>query len=266
MNQKMPVLFAGHGSPMNAIEENRFSKGWEAMGAELPEPKAILAVSAHWVTDGVRLNAAEKPRTIYDMYGFPEELYQISYPAPGSPALAGRAEELLGAGARTDNSWGIDHGVWSVLRRIWPAANLPVVEMSIDGSASPGELFSMGKALRPLRGEGVLIFASGNVVHNLALLDWERPDGFAWADEFDLWVRDRILAGKYGEILNWRAAGSCAGKAFRTSEHFAPLLVALGASDSGDRAAARNEARTMGSLSMTCYRFDAENAEKDEGE
>jgi 4,5-DOPA dioxygenase extradiol len=242
---------------MNAIEENRFSNGWKALNSKLPKPKAILAVSAHWVTDGVRLCQAAKPRTIYDMYGFPPELYRVNYPAPGSPALAHRAMELLGSGESGDNSWGIDHGAWSVLRRIYPAAEVPVVEMSIDAGASSAQLFAMGKVLQPLREEGVLIFCSGNVVHNLNLLDWERTGGFAWADEFDLWVRNRIVSGKFEEILNWQDAGDCAKKAFFTMEHFAPLLVALGAADKGDAVEIVNEARTMGSLSMTCYLFSS---------
>jgi len=252
MKEKMPVVFVGHGSPMNAVEENRFSKGWEALGRELPRPAAILAVSAHWVTEGVRLCPAETPRMVYDMYGFPEEPYRVNYPAPGDPALARRASKLLGA--KEDDAWGLDHGVWSVLRRMYPGADIPVVEMSVDANASPAELFAMGSRLRPLRNDGVMILASGNVVHNLALLDWGRADGFPWADEFDLWVRDRLLSGNFGEVLKWRNAGACAGNAFRTTEHFAPLLVALGAAE-GDRAETRNEARTLGALSMTCYLF-----------
>jgi 4,5-DOPA dioxygenase extradiol len=263
MEQKMPVVFAGHGSPMNAVEDNRFSRGWEALGGELPKPKAILAVSAHWVTEGVRLSSAEKPPMIYDMYGFPEALYRVDYPAPGDPALSRRAAALLGG--EEDGSRGLDHGVWSVLRRMYPAAEIPVVGMSVDAGASPEALFAMGQKLRPLRDEGVLILASGNVVHNLALLDWERPDGWPWADEFDAWVRDRILAGKYADVLRWRGAGACAARAFRTTEHFAPLLVALGAAE-GDDAETRNEARTMGSLSMTCYLFRPKNQNDNKGE
>ena len=255
MKEKMPVLFVGHGSPMNAIEENTFSRGWQALGRELPQPRAILAVSAHWVTEGTHLTSAAQPRMIYDMYGFPPALYQVSYPAPGDPALARRAAALLGGSAVQDSAWGLDHGVWSVLRRMYPGADIPVVEMSIDGDASPQALFELGKKLRPLREEGVLLLASGNVVHNLALLDWARPDGFAWADEFDLWVRERILAGRREEVLTWQTAGDCARKAFRTPEHFAPLLVALGAADERDLAQTRNETRTLGALSMTCYLF-----------
>jgi 4,5-DOPA dioxygenase extradiol len=257
MKEKMPMVFTGHGSPMNAVEENRFSKGWEALGRELPRPKAILAVSSHWVTDGVRLSPAEKPRMVYDMYGFPEALYEVQYPAPGAPALARRAAELLGG--RLDDSWGLDHGVWSVLRRMFPDAGIPVVEMSVDAGAAPEDWFKMGQKLRPLREEGVLLLASGNVVHNLSLLDWDRPDGYAWADAFDAWVRDRILNGRYGEVLRWQDAGESAAKAFHTPEHFAPLLVALGAAE-GDSVKTRNEARTMGSLSMTCYLFQSDSS------
>jgi len=255
MKEKMPVLFVGHGSPMNAIEENEFSEGWKRLGRELPAPKAILAMSAHWVTDGTLLCAAERPRMIYDMYGFPEELYRVVYPVPGNPALARRAAALLGGKASADLFWGIDHGVWSVLRWMYPDAEIPVVEMSVDGNAAPEELLRMGEKLRPLREEGVLLLASGNVVHNLSLLDWDLPGGYAWADEFDGWVRDRVLAGRYDAVLHWQSAGDSAKKAFRTSEHFVPLLCALGAADNGDRAETRNEARTMGAMSMTCYLF-----------
>lgn len=267
MNKTMPVIFAGHGSPLNAIEDNSFSRTWRALGASLPRPQAILAISAHWYTHGTLLSAAEKPETIYDMAGFPPALYRVRYPAPGAPALAHRAADLLGAAV--DPAQGIDHGVWSVLRWMYPDADIPVAEMSIDADAAPAQWLASGRLLRPLRDEGVLIFASGNVVHNLALVDWNTAGGFAWADEFDGWVRARILSGERDAVADWRAAGPCAASAFRTPDHFAPLLCALGAAG-GDRAEVFNDARTLGALSMTGYVFrsgtDEETTENEKGE
>jgi 4,5-DOPA dioxygenase extradiol len=189
------------------------------------------------------------------MYGFPEELYRVTYPAPGSPELARRAAALLDGRAALDAAWGIDHGVWSILHWMYPAADIPVVEMSIDAKASMQELFELGRRLRPLREEGVLILGSGNVVHNLGLVNWSMTGGFPWADEFDGWVRTRVLSGRYDEVLRWQDAGESARRAFRTSEHFAPLACVLGAAEDGDRAEARCEARTLGALSMTGYLF-----------
>jgi len=255
MSGIMPVVFVGHGSPMNAVEENQFSAGWRQMAAALPRPGAILAVSAHWYAGGTLLCADPRPKTVYDMYGFPPELYQATYPAPGSPALAADAAALLGEGAQAVSGWGLDHGVWSVLRRMYPAADIPVVPMSVDAGASAGRWFELGRSLRPLRRRGVLILASGNVVHNLGLLDWNRAGGFDWADEFDAWARENILAGRREALCRWQEAGPCAQKAVPTPDHYAPLLYAAGAAEEDDRPTVWNDARTLGSLSMTSYIF-----------
>lgn len=252
---KMPVLFIGHGSPMNAIEENRFVEGWRQMTASLPQPKAILALSAHWYTRGTLINNQLQPKQIYDMYGFPPELYQLKYPAPGSPQLADQVARLLPGKTRVDNSWGLDHGSWSILSKIFPAANIPVVSVSIDGELTPQEQLTIGSQLSSLRDEGILIFASGNVVHNLGRLNWDLPGGYEWADHFDHYIRDRILTGDFNAVLNFAGQGQEARLACPTPEHFLPLLYALGAAGPKSPVQVFNDARTMGSLSMTSYLF-----------
>lgn len=255
--QKMPVLFVGHGSPMNAVEDNSFTRGWAEIARTIPRPEAILSVSAHWYTEGTRINDALHPETVYDMYGFSDELYRVRYDAPGSPELAGRTRGLISRNVRADNSWGIDHGTWSVLCRMYPQADIPVVQLSIDRRASMEELFQIGREIGVLRAEGVLLFASGNVVHNLARIDWNRSEGYPWASRFDAYIRDRVTGRRFQEVLNYKSAGEPADLAFFTPEHFDPLVYALGASEPEDRIAVYNEACTLGSISMTCYLFDS---------
>lgn len=175
--EKMPVLFVGHGSPMNAIEENEFVEGWKAIGKELPSPKAILCISAHWETKGTFVTAMEKPRTIHDFGGFPPELYEVQYPAPGHPSLAGQTKEIVKrAVVELDARWGLDHGCWSVVRRMYPDANVPVLQLSLDHGQSPQWHYELGKDLAKLRRKGVLIIGSGNMVHNLRMMNWENPE------------------------------------------------------------------------------------------
>lgn len=257
---RMPVLFAGHGSPMNAIEDNGFSRTWRTLGKALPKPKAILAVSAHWVADGLGINTQSRPQTIYDMYGFPEALYQVDYRPPGAPWLGGLAAELTGLDIVQDNTWGIDHGTWSVLRHLFPAADVPVTQLSIDGNASMEDHFRTGEVLRPLREEGVLIFGSGNVVHNLALASPRQAGGFPWAAEFDAYIKTSLLSGNPEALIRFEAAGPSAGRAFYTTEHYVPLLVAAGAADGQDKIHVFNEACVMGAISMTGYLFHGERA------
>lgn len=251
----MPVTFIGHGSPMNAIEENEFVAGWREIAGVIPKPAAILAVSAHWFTDHTRLMTQEKPKTVHDFYGFPKELYDVQYPAPGAPQLAAQTMKLLGGDCMEDQTWGIDHGTWSVLRKMYPDANIPVYQMSINRRLSPRELFEMGEKLRPLREQNVLIFGSGNVVHNLGQIDFSAAGGYEWADEFDKYIRDNINAGDFDAVIDYKRAGNSAKYAFPTPEHFDPLLYVLGASDKKDRVRVYNDARTAGSLSMTSYVF-----------
>ncbi|MEA5026097.1 4,5-DOPA dioxygenase extradiol [bioreactor metagenome] len=252
---KMPIIFIGHGSPMNAIENNRFTEKWEAMGQVLPTPKAILAVSAHWYTNGLKIMDNEHPKMIYDMYGFPDELYQLVYSAQGSPHFARRVKECLSLPAVMDQSWGYDHGAWSVLRRMFPHADIPVFQVSVNRIASPKEHFRLGQELAVLRQEGVLIFGSGNVVHNLGRVDWSVSAGLPWADEFDEYVKANIVTRNYDRVIAYEKAGPSAQLAFGSLDHFAPLLTVLGAAERTDQIVVFNEERIMGSLSMTSYLF-----------
>lgn len=252
---RMPVVFLGHGSPMNAVEHNEFTESWEALGKSLPRPKAVVAVSAHWFTRGLFVADAERPKQVYDMFGFPPELYRVSYPAPGAPELARRTEVL--AGARADNSWGLDHGAWAVLCRVFPKADIPVFQLSVDAQASPERQVETGRRLAPLRDEGVLVLCSGNVVHNLGAVDWEMPGGYPWADEFDAYIRGAVQSGNSDAAVRYRNAGSSARMAVPRPDHFYPLLCALGAADPSDAVSVFCDARVLGGLSMTSYRFGA---------
>jgi 4,5-DOPA dioxygenase extradiol len=250
---KMPVLFIGHGSPMNVIEDNQYTDNWEAVAKRLPKPKAILCISAHWYTHGTRVNTEKTPRTIYDMYGFPKPLYEIVYPAQGDPELAKRVSELLGERAKVDNQWGFDHGSWSVLHRMYPKADIPLVQLSIDGDAPAEVHYQIGKALEPLRDEGVLIFGSGNVVHNLSRMNWSMAGGYDWAETFDRYVADRVKARRFDDVVNYKKAGPSAEMAFYTPEHYYPLLYVLGAANETDAIEVFNDDCIMGAISMTCY-------------
>ena len=251
---KMPVIFIGHGSPMNAIEDNEFTQNWKKLGQELPRPKAILSISAHWFTAGTRISDVEWPKTVYDMYGFPRKLYELKYDAPGSPALAKEVIALLSdTSVKIDNSWGLDHGTWSVLHSMYPNADIPVVQLSIDRNAPPRKHFEMGQKLQKLREEGVLILGSGNIVHNLALVSFEEENGFPWAYEFDQYIKTSIINKDWDSILNYKKLGASALKAFFTPDHYYPLLYVLGASDSQDTFRILNESCVYGSISMTCY-------------
>jgi 4,5-DOPA dioxygenase extradiol len=253
---RMPVLFIGHGSPMNAIEENRFSAAWRELGKQLPKPQAILSVSAHWFTAGTKVSDVIEPRMIYDMYGFPDELYRVKYDAPGSPKFAAVTKELLGDKVQIDNSWGLDHGTWSVLRRLFPNADIPVFQLSVDRRISARDHADIGRALSGLREQGVLIFGSGNVVHNLSMANGAVEGGYLWAEEFDGYIKRNVLGANMDNVIRYEQAGSSAGYAFQTIDHFAPLLYVLGASDEKDTVTVLNEACMFGSLSMTSYLFD----------
>ncbi len=253
LNERMPIVFTGHGSPMNAIEDNQYSRVWIGLGESLPKPKAILAVSAHWFGRGIKINDSANPAMIYDMYGFPEELYQLKYPAPGSPALARRVKELLGNTVETDNSWGIDHGSWSVLRHVFPKAEVPVIQLGVNALLSPAEHFTIGQKLKPLRDEGVLIFGSGNIVHNLARIDWRMNDGQLWAQEFDQYIKHAVMDRRFEDVVAYQHAGESAELAVPSLDHYAPLLYVLGASDESDLISVFNADCAYGSLSMTSY-------------
>lgn len=251
----MPILFVGHGSPLNAIENNEFTKGWQTIAESIPKPSAILALSAHWLTEGTKVSTLESPATIHDFYGFPKALFDITYAAKGSPALAEKTLRLLDGIAAPDESWGIDHGVWSVLHVMYPDADIPVFQVSIDSQATPDVHFKIGQRLKPLRHENVLIMASGNVVHNLRLLDYAADGGFDWADAFDHYISDKIVQRDWDSVIDYKSTDRIAQLSVPTTEHFDPLLYILGASDPNDKLLIYNQKRTLGSLSMTSYVF-----------
>lgn len=254
---KMPVVFIGHGSPMNAIEDNDYTKTWRSIAKRIPKPKAIISISAHWFTEGTQIMNEEKPKTIYDMYGFPKELYEIIYNSPGSPSIAKVSKELISKETEYDNSWGIDHGTWSVLVHMYPDREIPVFQISIDRFASPETHYQIGEELKILREEGVLILGSGNIVHNLRLVNWDMEgEGFDWAHEFDDYIYDNIIKKNHSNILKFNELGDIAKLAVPTTDHFYPLLYVLGASNKEDKVSAFNKSGELGSLTMTSYLWE----------
>lgn len=247
---KMPVIFAGHGSPMNAVEDNEFTKKWYEIGNSIPKPKAILSVSAHWLTNGTYATFAEKPKTIYDFYGFPEILFQQKYDAPGSIELATSLQnQITSPKILKDLDWGLDHGTWSVLIKMFPQADIPVVQLSISGKESEQFHFDLGKKLQFLRERGVLIFCSGNIVHNLRRIKWEGGT-YDWAVEFDEKVKSLIDKRDFNSLINWQSLGSSTELSIPTNDHYLPLMYALGASDKDSKIDYFAEKVIMGSLSM----------------
>jgi len=237
---------------MNAIEDSPFRREWEALGRRLPRPEAILCVSAHWETRGAFLTGAAAPQTIHDFYGFPEELFAVRYPAPGAPELAQRAASLLKRyGAGLDPERGLDHGCWSVLVAMYPGAEVPVVQLSLDTRESGSFHYRLARELRPLRDEGVLIVGSGNVVHNLRLIDFALDSGYDWALRFDGLVRRRVEAADHAALAAYRELGPEARLAVPTPEHYLPLLYALGVQDAGEPVRLFNTGAVLGSISMT---------------
>lgn len=253
--ERMPVLFLGHGSPMNAIEANAFSEGWLTLGKTLPRPKAILSVSAHWYTQGTRVMTQADPQQIYDFYGFPKALYELNYPVQGAPREAKRTLEVLGTTAVSDTGWGIDHGTWSVLCRLFPDGDVPVFQLSIDSTQPFETHYGLGDRLKPLRDEGVMILGSGNIVHSFRGARFDMASGHPWAYAFDDYIHDRILAWDHENIIRYQNAGECAFKAFETPDHYIPLLYTLGAAAAGDEIRVINRACVYGGFSMTGYMF-----------
>ena len=248
---KMPALFVGHGNPMNAIEDNEFSRAWEEVGKTLPRPKAILCVSAHWETAGTQVTAMERPQTIHDFGGFPRALYQKQYPALGAPDLARLIKEVVTeTQVRSDTDWGLDHGAWSVLCRMYPNADIPVVQLSLDGTKEPEHHYALGKELRVLRDQGILIVGSGNIVHNLRLVDFSQDGGYDWAVEFDETIKRLILARDHDSIIHYHTLGQAARLSIPTNEHYLPLLYVLALQEEQDQARFFADRLTSGSLSM----------------
>lgn len=252
----MPAIFIGHGTPMNAVEKNKFSEKWEQIGKVLPRPRAILIVSAHWYTNGVKIMGSENPKMIYDMYGFPKELYEMQYNAPGNHDLAVEISEILSAeSAVVDDKMGFDHGVWSILAHMYPDADIPVIEMSVDRKLSPRAHFEIGKKLKELRNRGIAVFASGNVVHNFAYIDFSKSGGNAKAVEFDKIIKEKIVGREFDSVINYKEEINNHKIAFETPDHFFPLLYVLGASYEDDKIEVFNDDVVMGALSMTGYIF-----------
>jgi len=254
----MPALFIGHGSPMNAIEETVYSAAWRDVAASIPRPTEILCISAHWETEGSCVTAMEQPRTIHDFYGFPDALYQVQYPAPGSRPLAARVRSLVKTTAvRPDdaNFWGLDHGAWSVLRRMYPAADIPTVQISLDRTQSPRFHYALGRELQALRGEGVLVVGSGNIVHNLRLLQWDAAEPHPWAAEFDRLAGELILSGEHDRLVAYPDLGEAARLSIPTSEHYLPLLYILALQQPGEAVSFFAEGLTLGSISMRSVRI-----------
>jgi 4,5-DOPA dioxygenase extradiol len=251
----MPVLFVGHGSPTNAIEDNEFSRAWADAGDSMPRPRAVLCVSAHWETTGTQVTATERPGTIHDFYGFPRQLFEVNYPVPGSPELARRVQETIRkAKVRFDRDRGLDHGAWSVLRRMFPGADIPVVQLSLDRAKGPAIHYELGKELAGLRREGVLIVGSGNIVHNLGRIVRE-DTACDWAIEFDETVKRLILSGDHDAIVRYPDLGRAARLSVPTNEHFLPLLYVLALQDEGDDLRFFTDRVTLGSISMRSLRI-----------
>ncbi len=258
MTEPMPAIFFGHGNPMNAIERNAYADGWAAVGRTIPRPKAVLCISAHWYVPGVAVTAMSAPRTIHDFGGFPPELYEITYPAPGDSALATRVQALLGPiPVIRDERWGFDHGTWTVLRHVFPDADIPIVQLSIDEREQALFHYGIGKRLTPLRMEGVLIVGSGNLVHNLSAYDWDRSgvEPFDWAVRFERQVRSLLLSGTDDPLVAYETMGRDARLSIPTPDHYLPFLYIIGARRPGDRISFPVEGVDGGSMSMLTVRI-----------
>jgi 4,5-DOPA dioxygenase extradiol len=253
MVDPMPAIFFGHGNPMNALSSNTYTGAWRKIGEHTRRPKAVLSVSAHWYVPETGVTVTTAPRTIHDFGGFPRELYEVQYPAPGDPELARRVQQLLAPlEVKLDNSWGLDHGTWSVLRHVYPAADIPVVQLSIDETKPASFHFEIGKKLAPLRDEGVLIVGSGNLVHNLHTYAWGRhpSDPYDWAVRFESAARDMMLAGEYKPLVEYDTLGRDAALSIPTPDHYLPLLYVLAARRSNERVKFPVEGVDGGSISM----------------
>jgi 4,5-DOPA dioxygenase extradiol len=258
--EKMPVLFLGHGSPMNAIDENEFVEGFRNIGKSIPKPEAILCVSAHWETRGTFVTAMEQPRTIHDFGGFPKALYDVQYPAQGSPELARKVKSLITTtSVEPDYNWGLDHGAWSVIKHLYPDADVPVIEMSLDYYQIPRYHYDLMKELNMLRRKGVLIIGSGNMVHNLSLVAWDKFDSgnfaFDWALEASEKMKKYILNGDHNQLINYRSHGRPFELAVPTPEHYLPLLYVLALREENEDVQLFNDKAVAGSLTMTSVKI-----------
>jgi len=258
MKKTMPAIFFGHGNPMNALGSNSYTDGWRGIGQELPRPKAILSISAHWFVPQIAVTGVAAPRTIHDFGGFPRELYQVQYPAPGNLELARYVQKLLApVQVASDESWGLDHGTWSVLRHVYPDADIPVVQLSIDETQPAPFHFEIGKSLASLREQGILIIGSGNLVHNLHAYGWGRhmPDPYDWATRFETTARELITVGDYEPLINYEKLGPDALLSIPTPDHYLPLLYVLGSRGKEEDVSFPVEGVDGGSISMLTVRI-----------
>jgi 4,5-DOPA dioxygenase extradiol len=258
----MPVLFIGHGSPMNGIENNSFSNYWKQLAKEIPTPKAVLVISAHWLSRGTRITAMDFPKTIHDFGGFPQELFDVQYPAPGDPVLAKQTASLItSTQVEMDHDWGLDHGTWTVVRHMYPDANIPVLQLSIDYSKEPRYHYELAKELFDLRKKGVLIFGSGNMVHNLRMVAWDKLKdeeyGFDWAIQMNSTFKELIANGSHDLLINYDKLGKEAQLSIPTPEHYLPLLYTLGLKGKSDEVSFFNDKAVGGSLTMTSLKLSA---------
>jgi 4,5-DOPA dioxygenase extradiol len=257
---KMPVLFLGHGSPMNAIEENEFVTGFRHIAKELPRPNAILCISAHWETKGTLVTAMEKPTTIHDFGGFPKELFDVQYPAPGNPALAAATKALIKkTDVGLDDKWGLDHGAWSVIKHLYPNADVPVIQMSLDYYQTPQYHYGLAKELKALRERGVLIIGSGNMVHNPGLIDPRRLNdvyGYDWALEANEKMKELIINNNHQALINYNQQGKAFQLSIPSPAHFLPLLYALALKEENETVSFNNDKAVAGSLTMTSIKID----------
>lgn len=257
--EKMPVLFLGHGSPMNAIEENEFVTGFRTVSGEIQTPAAILCISAHWETRGTFVTAMQSPPTIHDFGGFPQALFDVEYPAPGSPSLALETKELItSTEVGLDDQWGLDHGAWSVIKQMYPNADIPVIQMSIDYTQPAQYHYDLAKQLSSLREKGILIIGSGNIVHNLRMVAWNKinePFAFDWATEANEKMKTWMLDGDHQQLVDFKNQGTAFDLAIPTPEHFLPLIYSLALKDEKDTLSFFNDTPIGGSLSMTSVKI-----------
>ena len=261
-DQLMPVLFIGHGSPMNGIEDNEFSQRWTKLAKEIPVPAAVLVISAHWFTKGTLITAMDFPKTIHDFEGFPKALYDVQYPAPGNPTLAKETAALIHtANVVPDHDWGLDHGTWTIVRHMYPEAKIPVLQLSIDYTKGPQYHYDLAKELYGLRKKGVLIIGSGNMIHNLGMVAWDKINGpaygYDWALQLNEKFKQLILSSDYNPLINYDSLGNEGKLAIPTPEHYLPLLYTLGLKGATDNTTIFNDRAVAGSLTMTSVKLGA---------
>ncbi|MCX6267533.1 MAG: 4,5-DOPA dioxygenase extradiol [Bacteroidetes bacterium] len=254
---RMPVLFIGHGSPMNALEHNEFTQGWQSMAAAIPKPNAIICISAHWETKGTFVTSMAMPKTIHDFGGFPQKLFDVQYPAPGSPELASEVQRTVGESkVGLDDKWGFDHGAWSVIMQMYPDASVPVIQLSLDYSQNTQYQYNLARQLAPLREKGVLIIGSGNMIHNLRAIDWSgKTQEFDWAVEANATFKKLITGNEHQQLINYQKLGTAVAMAIPTPEHYLPLLYVLALKNKDEEITFFNDKTVMGSISMTSLKI-----------